>query len=164
MSESLSDLHLPVIPILTADPRSLLLPDTGEHEASRPQGYAAHKPWVEVVVAALLLVLSAPVVLVAAVLVKLTSRGPAFYTQVRVGRDGRPYTIYKLRTMVEDSEAGTGAVWSQAGDPRVTPIGRFLRATHLDELPQLVNVLMGDMGLSGPRPERPEIVERLKAK
>lgn len=166
MSESLSDLHLPVIPLFPAPARVVLLRDAEEREraAPRPRGYAACKPWVEAVLAAVLLVLTAPVVLLAALLVKLTSRGPAFYTQVRLGLGGRPYTIYKLRTMVQDSEAATGAVWSKAGDPRVTPLGRFLRATHLDELPQLVNVLRGDMSLSGPRPERPEIVEYLKAK
>ena len=130
----------------------------------RPRGYAAYKPWVEFALAFVLLVLTAPVTLLAALLVKLTSRGPAFYTQVRLGRGGRPFVIYKLRTMVADSESGTGAVWSPAGDPRVTPLGRVLRATHIDEFPQLLNVLFGHMSLSGPRPERPEIVAHLTAK
>lgn len=131
---------------------------------ARPRGYAVFKPAVEFALAAVLLLLTAPFTLLAALLVKLTSRGPAFYTQVRLGRGGKPFVIYKLRTMTNDSEAATGAVWCQAGDPRVTRLGRFLRATHVDELPQLVNVLRGDMSLSGPRPERPEIVARLMAK
>jgi lipopolysaccharide/colanic/teichoic acid biosynthesis glycosyltransferase len=102
-----------------------------------------------------------PLILFAALLVKLTSRGPVFYHQARVGRGGRPYTLYKVRTMVVDSEKN-GACWSLPGDPRVTRAGRFLRRTHLDELPQLWNVLRGDMSLVGPRPERPEFVRLLE--
>src|SRR5262249_6107062 len=90
-----------------------------------------------------------------------TSRGPIFYSQVRLGRLGRLYTIYKLRTMVHECEKTSGARWSTAGDPRITPVGRFLRRTHLDELPQLWNVLRGEMSLVGPRPERPEFVPQL---
>lgn len=126
--------------------------------------YGYCRPILDFVLALLLLVLTAPVTLLAALLVKLTSRGPAIYTQVRVGQGGRLYVIYKLRTMVLDSEAGTGAVWAKAGDPRITPIGRFLRASHIDEFPQLVNILLGQMSLIGPRPERPEIVQYLKTK
>jgi lipopolysaccharide/colanic/teichoic acid biosynthesis glycosyltransferase len=106
--------------------------------------------------------LFAPVVLLAALLVKLTSRGPAFYTQTRLGQGGRPFTLYKVRTMAHDCEKASGARWSAPGDPRVTPAGRFLRRTHLDELPQLWNVLKGDMSLVGPRPERPEFVPALE--
>lgn len=167
MSDSLSDLRLPVLPRLSAGSRSLLLAELNYRQpvaAARPRGYEAYKPWIDFALAAALLVVTAPVVLLAALLVKLTSRGPAFYTQVRVGQDGRLYTIYKLRTMVRDSESGTGAVWAKEGDPRVTAVGRILRATHIDELPQLINVLWGDMSLSGPRPERPEIVDYLKTK
>src|SRR5262249_6782677 len=105
--------------------------------------------------------LVAPVILLCAVLVRLTSRGPAFYSQVRLGRGGRPYRIYKIRTMYHQCELKSGARWSQAGDPRVTPVGRFLGSTHLDELPQLWNVLKGDMALVGPRPERPEFIPAL---
>ncbi|MBO0700628.1 MAG: sugar transferase [Zavarzinella sp.] len=108
-----------------------------------------------------LLVLATPVVAVCAVLVRLTSRGPAFYSQERVGQFGRVFTIYKLRTMYHQCERLTGPKWSVPGDPRVTPFGRFLRAAHLDELPQLVNVLRGQMSLIGPRPERPEIAAQL---
>jgi lipopolysaccharide/colanic/teichoic acid biosynthesis glycosyltransferase len=112
------------------------------------------------------LLLAIPVTLLIAslaVLVKLTSRGRAFYLQRRVGRGGRIFTMIKLRTMIEDSEAKTGPVWCKSEDPRVTPIGSFLRTTHLDELPQIWNVLRGQMSLIGPRPERPEIVARLEA-
>jgi lipopolysaccharide/colanic/teichoic acid biosynthesis glycosyltransferase len=101
------------------------------------------------------------VVAACAVLVRLTSRGPAFYSQERVGQFGRVFTIYKLRTMYHQCERLTGPKWSVPGDPRVTPFGRFLRAAHLDELPQLVNVLRGQMSLIGPRPERPEIAAQL---
>jgi lipopolysaccharide/colanic/teichoic acid biosynthesis glycosyltransferase len=108
-----------------------------------------------------LLVLAAPVLLLAVVLVKLTSRGPAFYSQTRLGRYGKPYRIYKIRSMYHNCERRAGPQWATARDPRITPVGRFLRATHLDELPQLWNVLRGDMSLVGPRPERPEIAAAL---
>src|SRR5262245_36006723 len=113
--------------------------------------------------AAVLLVLTAPVMLAGALLVKLTSPGPAFYRQVRLGRNGRPFTLLKLRTMRNNAEAGTGPVWSTANDSRVTQVGRLLRQTHIDEFPQLVNVLRGEMSLVGPRPERPEFVARLES-
>ncbi|HJZ91886.1 MAG TPA: sugar transferase [Gemmataceae bacterium] len=111
--------------------------------------------------AGVLLVLTAPLVAICAVLVRLTSRGPSFYSQERVGQFGRVFTIYKLRTMYHQCERLTGPTWSVPGDPRVTPFGRLLRAAHLDELPQLVNVLRGQMNLVGPRPERPEIAGQL---
>jgi lipopolysaccharide/colanic/teichoic acid biosynthesis glycosyltransferase len=109
-------------------------------------------------IAAVLLVLSAPFILLGAILIKLTSRGPVFYSQTRLGRYGRPYTIYKLRTMAHNCEALTGPCWASKVDPRVTRVGRFLRDTHLDELPQLWNILRGEMSLVGPRPERPEFI------
>jgi lipopolysaccharide/colanic/teichoic acid biosynthesis glycosyltransferase len=109
-----------------------------------------------------LLLLTAPVILLAAALVKLTSRGPAFYLQTRVGQYGRHFTIFKLRTMVDKCESLTGPRWSIPGDPRVTRIGQFLRKAHIDELPQLINVLRGDMSLLGPRPERPEFLPTLE--
>src|SRR5262249_29092378 len=114
---------------------------------------AVLKPALDFLVALALLLLATPVILVCAALVRLTSRGPAFYSQLRLGRHGRPFRIYKLRTMAHDCEKAGGAQWSRPGDPRVTPLGRFLRKTHLDELPQLWNVLRGDMSLVGPRPE-----------
>ena len=94
---------------------------------------------------------------------KWTSPGPVLYTQRRLGLNGRPFTIYKLRTMQHNCEALTGPRWCVPGDPRVTPLGKLLRATHLDELPQLFNVLCGDMSLIGPRPERPEFLPELEA-
>jgi lipopolysaccharide/colanic/teichoic acid biosynthesis glycosyltransferase len=94
-------------------------------------------------------------------LVKLTSRGSALYTQQRVGRHGEIFTMYKLRSMVPNAEAETGPTWAGPEDPRVTGFGRFLRASHLDELPQLLNVVRGEMAIFGPRPERPEIVQSL---
>lgn len=95
------------------------------------------------------------------VLVRLTSPGPAIYRQRRVGRHGRPFTMYKLRTMRHDAEATTGPVWAAREDPRYTPLGRWLRRLRLDEVPQFWNVLKGDMSLVGPRPERPYFVEKL---
>jgi lipopolysaccharide/colanic/teichoic acid biosynthesis glycosyltransferase len=95
------------------------------------------------------------------VAVRLTSRGPALYHQKRVGQHGRLFTVHKFRSMRRDAEAASGAVWASARDPRVTPFGRLLRRTRLDELPQLWNVLVGDMSFVGPRPERPEFVEEL---
>jgi lipopolysaccharide/colanic/teichoic acid biosynthesis glycosyltransferase len=123
------------------------------------------EPWKAVadcLLTVLLLVLAAPVLLVCAALVKLTSQGPALYSQTRTGRNGRLYTLYKLRTMRHECERESGACWSVAGDRRITPVGRFLRRTHLDELPQLWNVLRGDMSLVGPRPERPEFFAALE--
>ncbi len=105
--------------------------------------------------------LSAPIWIPAALLVGLTSRGGMLYRQTRAGLDGRPYTLYKLRTMVKDAEEETGPVWAEADDQRVTRIGRLLRTTRIDEIPQLWNVLRGDMSLVGPRPERPEFIEAL---
>jgi lipopolysaccharide/colanic/teichoic acid biosynthesis glycosyltransferase len=112
--------------------------------------------------AAGLFALSLPVIGVAMLVVKLTSRGPAIYQQSRLGRGGVPYTIYKIRTMRNDAEKDGRAQWSRPGDRRITAVGRFLRATHIDELPQLWNVLRGEMSLVGPRPERPEIVAKLR--
>jgi lipopolysaccharide/colanic/teichoic acid biosynthesis glycosyltransferase len=116
----------------------------------------------DVALASAVLVLTAPIVLLAAALVRLTSAGPAFYTQARLGLGGRPFTIYKLRSMTHNCEAGSGAKWAEKGDPRVTPVGRWLRRLHIDELPQLWNVLRGDMSLIGPRPERPEIIANIE--
>jgi lipopolysaccharide/colanic/teichoic acid biosynthesis glycosyltransferase len=125
------------------------------------QWYLPCKSVVSFVFALSLLLVSAPVILLSALLVKLTSSGPVFYSQTRVGKNGRPYQIYKLRTMYHNCEKRSGPRWSTPGDPRITPLGRFLRRTHLDELPQLWNVVRGDMCLIGPRPERPEFIPRL---
>jgi sugar transferase (PEP-CTERM system associated) len=107
------------------------------------------------------LVIAAPVLVVLAIAIKLTSAGPVFYRQARVGRDGRIFQVVKLRSMRADAEAGTGPVWARQNDDRVTRIGRFMRKTRLDELPQFWNVLRGDMSVVGPRPERPEFVQSL---
>jgi lipopolysaccharide/colanic/teichoic acid biosynthesis glycosyltransferase len=106
-----------------------------------------------------LLILTSPVMIAAAILVRLTSAGPALLAQTRVGADGKEYTLYKFRTMVVNAEQKTGPVLASSHDPRITPPGRFLRAAHIDELPQLFNVLIGDMSLIGPRPERPHFVK-----
>jgi lipopolysaccharide/colanic/teichoic acid biosynthesis glycosyltransferase len=126
--------------------------------------YRRHKHPLEWAGALALGVVGLPVVLLAAALVKLTSRGPAFYTQRRVGLNGRVFTIFKVRTMTHNCEDESGPRWSEPGDPRITPVGRLLRALHIDELPQLLNVLRGDMNVIGPRPERPEIVRVLRKK
>jgi sugar transferase (PEP-CTERM system associated) len=107
------------------------------------------------------LVLTAPILLVVAVLVRLTSPGPVLYRQDRVGFHGHIFKVLKFRSMYVDAEARTGAVWAQKDDPRTTPIGRWLRKLRLDELPQLINVLKGEMAIVGPRPERPEFVKTL---
>ncbi len=111
--------------------------------------------------AVMLLTVAVPLTLACMLLVRLTSRGPALYQQKRVGQFGQVFTIYKIRTMVHECESFTGPRWATPGDPRVTPVGRVLRALHLDELPQLINVLRGEMSLIGPRPERPEIASKL---
>jgi exopolysaccharide biosynthesis polyprenyl glycosylphosphotransferase len=116
---------------------------------------------VSILGATILLVLLSPLFAVVLAAIKIDSPGPVFYRQTRVGRNGRRFRMWKLRTMFVDAEARTGAVWARRDDPRVTRVGRFLRRTRIDELPQLINVLGGDMDLVGPRPERPEFVERL---
>lgn len=137
------------------------------------------REWVNTLLAIIALVVLSPVMLLIAVVVKLTSRGPALYTQTRVGLDrrqpgrgadnhrraldlgGKPFIIYKFRTMRLNAERQTGAVWATKGDARITPVGRFLRQYRLDELPQLFNVLKGEMNIVGPRPERPTIFAEL---
>lgn len=112
----------------------------------------------DLLLGAVMFAAAVPVIVLLWAAVRLTSAGPGFYSQVRVGRNGRHYRIFKLRTMTHNCEAKTGAQWCTRRDSRVTPLGRILRKLHLDELPQLWNVLRGDMSLVGPRPERPEFV------
>jgi sugar transferase (PEP-CTERM system associated) len=119
------------------------------------------KRLMDVVASLIGLLLAAPLLAAVAAAVKLTSPGAILYRQKRVGQHGRVFTVLKFRSMRQDAEAATGAVWATANDTRVTPIGRFLRRSRLDELPQLLNVLVGDMSLVGPRPERPEFVQQL---
>jgi sugar transferase (PEP-CTERM system associated) len=118
---------------------------------------------MDVALATVGLALLWPVMALVALGIQLTSPGPVFYHQDRVGQYGRVFRIHKFRSMYVDAEKESGAVWSRAGDPRVTPLGRVLRRTRLDELPQMWNVLMGDMSVVGPRPERPFFVSQLKA-
>ncbi len=137
------------------------------HATARPfrpqcRWYLPVKFLWEYALAVLLFIVTLPVVLLAALSIKLTSRGPAFYCQTRTGKDNREFTLIKLRTMVHNAEILTGPIWSKPNDSRVTRIGAFLRDTHIDEFPQLVNVLKGEMSLIGPRPERPEFVSKLQ--
>ena len=129
------------------------------------QGFnAALKRAIDIgISASALIVLSIPLAIVAA-LVRFTSNGPIFYRQERMGLDGKSFTIVKFRSMFDDAEKHTGPVWAVQGDSRVTPLGRFMRRSNVDELPQLWNVLMGDMSIVGPRPERPHFVEQFKHK
>ncbi len=108
-----------------------------------------------------LVLVTSPLMLLTALVVLLTSSGPVLFRQQRVGRSGHVFTLYKFRSMYRNAEAGTGAVWATRDDPRITPAGRWLRKLRLDELPQLFNVLRGEMSIAGPRPERPEFVEVL---
>lgn len=157
-------------------------PDTGTVELVdvRPRdGSETATRVVNVIVAFIGLIAATPVMVVVALLVRLTSRGPVLYSQTRVGVDrrykradtddrrqydqgGKPFEMYKFRSMVVEAEKDGRAVWAQPKDPRVTPIGRVLRQTRLDELPQLYNVIRGDMNIVGPRPERPTIFAELR--
>ena len=127
-----------------------------------PMGYRL-KRLMDLALALIFMLLAAPIVLLVMLLIKLESRGDVVYTQKRVGEGGRVFTIYKLRSMRFDSEAH-GAQWAKSRDPRVTRVGRFIRASRIDELPQLFNVLRGDMSFIGPRPERPEFTSELEQK
>lgn len=143
-------------PVENIGPEWFLRADVQNH-----WGYDAAKRILDVIAAACGLVLSAPLWLLIAVAIRLDSPGPAFYRQIRVGRFGRPFTMYKFRTMRTDAERD-GARWAAANDERVTRLGRLLRRSRLDELPQLINILRGDMSVVGPRPERPEFVRNLE--
>lgn len=113
----------------------------------------------DIVIAGIMLVLTSPFFLVIALLIKTTDYGPIFYTQERLTKDGAIFQIYKFRTMIVDAEKRSGPVKAGEKDPRILPVGRFLRATRMDELPQLINILKGDMSFVGPRPERPELAK-----
>ncbi|HJU17008.1 MAG TPA: exopolysaccharide biosynthesis polyprenyl glycosylphosphotransferase [Stellaceae bacterium] len=117
----------------------------------------------DLVVAVVLILLTLPLMLVVAMLIRCESRGPILYRQERVGRRGEVFVLFKFRSMYEDAEAGGAPVWAAKGDARITRVGRFIRYTRVDELPQLWNVLRGEMSVVGPRPERPYFVERLAA-
>lgn len=142
--------------------RTAPLPSRLESHFLGRNRYTTGKVIFDIFLVLLVSIPALPILFLAALLIKLTSRGPILYSQVRLGRFGKPFLIYKLRTMAHECERNSGACWSQPGDPRVTPLGRFLRASHLDELPQLWNILRGDMSVVGPRPERPEFVPVLE--
>ncbi len=130
-----------------------------------PRGYSV--TWHSVysfVIAALLTLLFSPIMALVAIAVKVSSTGPVFYRQARVGLNDVTFTVYKFRSMYADAEARSGAVWAQKDDPRITTVGKWIRRLRLDELPQLFNVLRGDMSIVGPRPERPEFVKTLEEK
>lgn len=140
---------------------SWLLFSPGSH-ASRL--FLIYKRFASVVVSIVGLLLTLPLLPFVILAIKLSSPGRVLYWQNRVGRDDRVFRCYKFRTMRSDAEADTGPTWAEDDDPRVTPVGRFLRKTRIDEIPQLLNVLYGDMSLVGPRPERPEFVAALNEK
>jgi exopolysaccharide biosynthesis polyprenyl glycosylphosphotransferase len=119
------------------------------------------KRFVDIVTAMVLMICSFPIAALTAMAIKLDSAGPLFYSQNRVGLQGQVFRIWKFRSMRSDAEQPTGATWAVIGDPRVTRVGRIIRRLRIDELPQLLNVLFGDMSLIGPRPERPEITADL---
>jgi lipopolysaccharide/colanic/teichoic acid biosynthesis glycosyltransferase len=124
-------------------------------------GYFRWKIAADFAIAALLLAPTTAMIAILVLLVRATSKGPGIYRQMRVGKHGRRFMIYKIRTMRVDAEAASGPVWTQPRDPRVTFLGRILRKLHLDELPQIFNVLRGEMSFVGPRPERPEFTRVL---
>jgi exopolysaccharide biosynthesis polyprenyl glycosylphosphotransferase len=145
-------------------------------EALRPsylifnEGFSRH-PWnelakraVDVALSSVMLVLTWPLMLATAIAVRMDTEGPILFTQERVGRNGEPFTLFKFRSMRADAEKMTGPVWATQDDPRITRVGKFIRRTRLDELPQIFNVFAGHMSLVGPRPERQHFVDELAAK
>ncbi len=158
----------------------LVTPDAAGQPKSRSPGRERLERVSNVTIAVIALIVTLPLWLLIAVLIKLTSRGPVFYHQIRVGLDsrssdqqsadprrakdlgGRPFRIFKFRTMTVDAERKSGAVWASRNDPRVTFVGRFLRQLRLDELPQFINVIRGDMNIVGPRPEQPALFAELR--
>jgi exopolysaccharide biosynthesis polyprenyl glycosylphosphotransferase len=133
----------------------------GPSDSARVRLYAVVKRAVDLLLAGVGLLLLALVIPFVALANALWSPGPLFYRQQRIGKGGRSFVVTKFRSMVVDAEKATGAVWSEDDDPRITPVGRLMRKTRLDELPQFLNVLRGEMSAVGPRPERPAIVGQL---
>jgi sugar transferase (PEP-CTERM system associated) len=125
------------------------------------RGMLLKKRILSLLVSSILLILMSPILLLLMILIKLDSKGPVFYKQERVGQDGKTFMLVKFRSMFNNAENATGPVWCKEGDSRITRIGRFMRRTRLDELPQFYNVFRGDMSLVGPRPERPHFVQQL---
>jgi lipopolysaccharide/colanic/teichoic acid biosynthesis glycosyltransferase len=152
--------HVPKLRIVSATSESGGVRDACRADRAHevlPGRYHGYSGLVQRALAAVLLIPAMPAMLLAMALVRLTSRGPVIYRQVRLGLRARRFVLYKIRTMVTNAEAGSGPVWARVNDPRVTPVGRVLRAIGWDELPQLFNIVKGDMAFIGPRPERPEI-------
>jgi sugar transferase (PEP-CTERM system associated) len=145
------------IPVEMLKPSDLVFSDG----FARPAFMLLLRRLVSLLSSLLLFAFAAPVLLIVAVLIKLESKGPVFYSQERVGMNGRIFKMLKFRTMRNDAEA-TGVRWAQKDDPRVTRVGKYLRRFRIDELPQILNVLRGEMGIVGPRPERPEFVAKLR--
>ena len=122
--------------------------------------YKVVKRVMDFIIALCALIVLSPVMIIVAILVKATSPGPAIFVQQRVGKDGKVYDMYKFRSMCVGAEQQEGGVFCTKGDARVTKVGKFIRATSIDELPQLVNIIKGEMSFIGPRPERPEIIKQ----
>jgi exopolysaccharide biosynthesis polyprenyl glycosylphosphotransferase len=126
------------------------------------KGFERIKRLLDIVISLIGLTITSPVLFMTALLIKIDSKGPIIYKQERLGKNNKVFKIYKLRSMRQDAEKGTGAVWAKKNDPRITSLGRILRKSRIDEIPQLINVFRGDMSIVGPRPERPEMVRSLK--
>jgi len=127
-----------------------------------PAGSKLFKRIFDIFLSLFLLILYSPILIIAMILIKLTSKGPVFYKQERVGRNEKPYIMYKFRSMVQNAEE-YGPEWAGEQDPRITTVGKILRKMYIDEIPQLVNVLKNEMSIVGPRPERPFFVKKLKS-
>ena len=136
-------------------------PEQAAEKWGTVSAYFALKSWPIRILGAVLLLFAAPLIVTLVIVVRATSPGRGLYRQARIGRYGREFMMYKIRTMYENAEALSGPVWCRPGDSRITPVGKVLRLLHLDELPQLINVVRGEMDLVGPRPERPMFVARL---
>ena len=119
---------------------------------------------IDCTLAFIMLILLLPLFVITSIIIKLESNGPIFYSQQRYGKNSRIFAVHKFRSMVQDAEQKSGPVWAQRGDPRITRIGQIMRKTRIDELPQLINILKGDMSFIGPRPERPFFADMLKTK
>ncbi|CEJ74928.1 glycosyltransferase [[Clostridium] sordellii] len=119
--------------------------------------YEILKRILDIISSLLGLIVAIPIILVIAIIIKIEDNGPVFYSQQRLGKDEKSFFVYKLRSMKVDAEKYGGVQWAQKDDPRITKIGKFIRKTRIDEIPQLFNILKGDMSLIGPRPERPEL-------
>ena len=158
--EEASDLYEKItgkIPVESVRPSSLIFSDGFRYSRWR----TLYGPFAGMIASSVLLVLLAPLLALVAIAIKLESAGPIIYRQLRVGLNGRTFEILKFRSMTTDAEANSGPVWAKQDDPRITRVGRFLRRTRLDELPQFFNVLSGQMSFVGPRPERPHFVRTL---